>query len=226
MDKIDLSFKIELNSIEKIRNVALADQKSVFEKAEEIVVKGILFAELFFEDNTSINKSLDFNVSLNKCKYHLKDIKFVLDDYVYNQNDDFCELNVTYKVEGEDVSLEKFCLLDNDELSNELRDYLNRNPTSLNQIDLEENKIVILDPVIEEEPIKVEVENERKNPNVIKDDLFKEKYSTTYMFYRMKDNESIDDVAKKFNIDKEVILQYNQNKDFKANSLIQIPHNV
>lgn len=230
MEKIDLTYNINLNKNKVVKNIVLADQKDIFEKADEIVINGVLFVEIYYDDETISNEKFDFNISLNKCKYHFKDIKLEIDDYVYNQIDDVCNLVVTYKVIGEDVSLENFCLLDNNELSNELKDYLSRNAMSLSQMNLDENKIVILDPVIEEEPIKVETNTQVEDRVEViknkKEELFEEKYIISYMFYRIKNGETIDDIAKKFNIKKELLVSYNKDKEFKVNTLIQIPHNV
>ena len=93
---------------------------------------------------------------------------------------------------------------------------------------LNDEKIVILDPVIKEEEKKVEIKsneikvNEIRNNNE-KDVLFKEKYQSSYLFYRIKKGEDLSSIAKKFNVNEDIIKNMNIDKEFSENNLIQIP---
>ena len=88
---------------------------------------------------------------------------------------------------------------------------------------VDEEKIVIIDPVIEEEPKKVEVKKQEESNNV-KEDLFKEKYQNKFKFYRLKKNETLEDVIDKFNVSRNKLLNANKNKMWKENVLVQIPN--
>ena len=114
--------------------------------------------------------------------------------------------------------------LNNSSLENELRDFLSRNENT--NINLNDENIVILDPVIKDEKKKVEIKsnevNEIRNNNE-KEVLFKEKYQSSYIFYRIKKGEDLFSISKKFNIKEDIIKKLNDDKEFIENNLIQIP---
>lgn len=226
METIDLNYELELEHDKKINNIIIADQKDIFDKADEIICKGKLYIDLILEDESCDHKEVDFSCSLNKKKYHLKDICLSLDDYSYNQNNNKCDLLIKYIIKGEDVNFEHLCLLNNDELESELRNYLSRNKHIENEVIENVDKIELLDPVIEEDDLKVEIKNTEMIIDNDDKQILKETYSSTFMFYRVKNNESIDDISKKFNISKEELLKNNEDKEFKENTLIQIKKNA
>lgn len=244
MEQIELNYSLELKSAEKIINLALFDQKSLVEKADEIIVKGILFIDLLLENQDVQHEQRDFQINLNKCKYHKKELDLKIKDYTFTQEKNTCKLNVIYEVEGEDVSLEKFCFIDNPTLENELRDYLHRGDKSLDELDINDDRIVILDPIIEEIPhevkipleetrnelneeVKVEEKKEVVIPQETKNEpIFTEKYSSSHLFYRIKKNDTLDSIAAFYKVSKEQLLKANAHKEFKENDLIQIPKNV
>lgn len=245
MEQIELNYSLELKNAEKIINIALYDQKNLVDKADEIIVKGLIFIDLIFENQEVQHEQKEFQINLNKCKYHKKELNLKINDYTYSQEGNICKLNVIYEVEGEDVSLEKFCFIDNPTLENELRDYLHRGNNSLNQLDIDEEKIVILDPIIEEEPHKVEIPIEETRSEekpqekeveeilpveevqeIKKEPIFNEKYSSSHLFYRIKKNDTLESIAENYKISKEKLLSVNAHKEFKENDLIQIPKNV
>ena len=82
---------------------------------------------------------------------------------------------------------------------------------------IDENKIVLLDPVIKKEEIKVEVKNEPKP------EIFKEKYSSSYLFYRVKKDDTLSSIAQKFKLNENDIIKLNPNKEIKENTLLQLP---
>lgn len=256
MEQIELDYDFKLQDDNKVNNVALYDQKDIFDSADEIVIKGVLYIDLMFENGNIQHEKRDFQIRLNRCKYHKKDLSLKIDDYSYVQEEKNLKLKMIFVAEGEDVSLEKFCLLDNTSLENELRDYLNREKKPLDQLTIPEDKIILLDPVIEEELLPLEVpieelrteldieENQEIKPEEIineqpketikiescetkkKENLFNEKYSTSYIFYRVRKDDNLDVIAKKFSISKESILLHNPQKEIKENILIQIPKHV
>ena len=140
-----------------------------------------------------------------------------IDDFQVEKNDNDITLKIIYLVSGDDVSLERFCLLDNDDITNELRDYLHRNEEEIKQMNIDENKIVLLDPVVKKEEIKVEVKNEPKP------EIFKEKYSSSYLFYRVKKDDTLSSIAQKFKLNENDIIKLNPNKEIKENTLLQLP---
>lgn len=217
METIDLVYHFKSLYEGEILNTNLADQYDEIEQTNDLIIKGYFLIDFIFNDNNIQHEKVDFNFSLNKCKYHHKDLKLKIDDFQVEKNDNDITLKIIYLVSGDDVSLERFCLLDNDDITNELRDYLHRNEEEIKQMSIDENKIVLLDPVIKKEEIKVEVKNEPKP------EIFKEKYSSSYLFYRVKKDDTLSSVAQKFKLTENDIIKLNPNKEIKENTLLQLP---
>lgn len=217
METIDLVYHFKSLYEGEILNTNLADQYDEIEQTNDLIIKGYFLIDFIFNDNNIQHEKVDFNFSLNKCKYHHKDLKLKIDDFQVEKNDNDITLKIIYLVSGDDVSLERFCLLDNDDITNELRDYLHRNEEEIKQMNIDENKIVLLDPVIKKEEIKVEVKNEPKP------EIFKEKYSSSYLFYRVKKDDTLSSVAQKFKLNENDIIKLNPNKEIKENTLLQLP---
>lgn len=217
METIDLVYHFKSLYEGEILNTNLADQYDEIEQTNDIIIKGYFLIDFIFNDNNIQHEKVDFNFSLNKCKYHHKDLKLKIDDFQVEKNDNDITLKIIYLVSGDDVSLERFCLLDNDDITNELRDYLHRNEEEIKQMSIDENKIVLLDPVIKKEEIKVEVKNEPKP------EIFKEKYSSSYLFYRVKKDDTLSSIAQKFKLNENDIIKLNPNKEIKENTLLQLP---
>lgn len=217
METIDLVYHFKSLYEGEILNTNLADQYDEIEQTNDIIIKGYFLIDFIFNDNNIQHEKVDFNFSLNKCKYHHKDLKLKIDDFQVEKNDNDITLKIIYLVSGDDVSLERFCLLDNDDITNELRDYLHRNEEEIKQMNIDENKIVLLDPVIKKEEIKVEVKNEPKP------EIFKEKYSSSYLFYRVKKDDTLSSIAQKFKLNENDIIKLNPNKEIKENTLLQLP---
>lgn len=217
METIDLVYHFKSLYEGEILNTNLADQYDEIEQTNDIIIKGYFLIDFIFNDNNIQHEKVDFNFSLNKCKYHHKDLKLKIDDFQVEKNDNDITLKIIYLVSGDDVSLERFCLLDNDDITNELRDYLHRNEEEIKQMNIDENKIVLLDPVIKKEEIKVEVKNEPKP------EIFKEKYSSSYLFYRVKKDDTLSFIAQKFKLNENDIIKLNPNKEIKENTLLQLP---
>ena len=217
METIDLVYHFKSLYEGEILNTNLADQYDEIEQTNDIIIKGYFLIDFIFNDNNIQHEKVDFNFSLNKCKYHHKDLKLKIDDFQVEKNDNDITLKIIYLVYGDDVSLERFCLLDNDDITNELRDYLHRNEEEIKQMNIDENKIVLLDPVVKKEEIKVEVKNEPKP------EIFKEKYSSSYLFYRVKKDDTLSSIAQKFKLNENDIIKLNPNKEIKENTLLQLP---
>lgn len=217
METIDLVYHFKSLYEGEILNTNLADQYDEIEQTNDLIIKGYFLIDFIFNDNNIQHEKVDFNFSLNKCKYHHKDLKLKIDDFQVEKNDNDITLKIIYLVSGDDVSLERFCLLDNDDITNELRDYLHRNEEEIKQMNIDENKIVLLDPVIKKEEIKVEVKNEPKP------EIFKEKYSSSYLFYRVKKDDTLSSIAQKFKLNENDIIKLNPNKEIKENTLLQLP---
>lgn len=217
METIDLVYHFKSLYEGEILNTNLADQYDEIEQTNDLIIKGYFLIDFIFNDNNIQHEKVDFNFSLNKCKYHHKDLKLKIDDFQVEKNDNDITLKIIYLVSGDDVSLERFCLLDNDDITNELRDYLHRNEEEIKQMSIDENKIVLLDPVIKKEEIKVEEKNEPKP------EIFKEKYSSSYLFYRVKKDDTLSSIAQKFKLNENDIIKLNPNKEIKENTLLQLP---
>ncbi len=224
MENFELNYDFNLSNNNIVSNVALYDEKEIIDNADEIKIFGKLYIDLMYDNENVIHEKRDFNITLNKCKYNKKDIKVRINDYDYSQEENILKLKINYEVDGEDVPVSNFCFLNNSSLENELRDFLSRNENT--NINLNDENIVILDPVIKDEKKKVEVKsnevNEIRNNNE-KDVLFKEKYQSSYIFYRIKKGEDLFSISKKFNIKEDIIKKLNDDKEFIENNLIQIP---
>ena len=245
MEKIKVNYELLKNEEYKVDNIIVADQKEIFENENDLIIKGKVFfdiAYIFNDEKTSAIFSKELYVTFSKSNYCLKDVKFELVDYEYLDKGKVLQISLNYNLEGEDVNLERFCNLDED-VSLRLQDYLNRD--SLNKFNISDENIIILDPVIKEEEKKLEAnvnedkldtKNETKkdevkdNSNIDKtqdkEDIFKEKYVAKYMYYRVKKNETILEIASRFNIDVSVIKKINKVDEVKENMLIQIKKNV
>ena len=57
-------------------------------------------------------------------------------------------------------------------------------------------------PTVHGNPINIDINNE-------KDVLFKEKYQSSYLFYRIKKGEDLSSIAKKFNVNEDIIKNMN-----------------
>ena len=219
MENFELNYDFNLSNNDIVSNVALYDEKEIIDNADEIKIFGKLYIDLMYDNENVIHEKRDFNITLNKCKYNKKDIKVRINDYDYSQEENILKLKINYEVDGEDVPVSNFCFLNNSSLENELRDFLSRNENT--NINLNDENIVILDPVIKDEKKKVEIKsnevNEIRNNNE-KDVLFKEKYQSSYIFY-----EDLLSISKKFNIKEDIIKKLNDDKEFIENNLIQIP---
>ena len=244
MKKIELEYRFELDDNVEVKNIVVADQKEIFEHSNELLIKGKVFFEIEYLNGEIINKTVkekDLDVSLSKDKYHLKDITFTLIDYIYKIDNNILFVILNYELKGEDVCLDKFCLLDEDDVSNKLRDYFHREYQS----EIDENSIILLDPIIDEEKIKVEV---KKEEDVVKDDnflqpipeskndlkeekkenspLFEERYVTSYLYYRVRKDDTVESICEKFNITKTTLTESNKLSEFKENMLLLIKKNV
>ncbi len=224
MDKIELKYQIELDyNDKKIVNVIIADQKDTIDKVNEIICNGVLYIDLILDDNSCDHKEKSFNFSLNKEKYHQKELTIKIDDYKFEQNENKLLLVIDYIICGTDVNFDNLCILDNDDLKNELRNYLSRGE----QKEVDESyyeKIKLIDPIIEEKSEKVEIIEDK---NIVKkEDILKETYVSSFLFYRVKKYETIEEIAKKFNLTKEEIIKNNNDKEIKENCLIQIKKNA
>ncbi len=224
MENFELNYDFNLPNNDIVTNVALYDEKEIIDNADEIKIFGKLYIDLMYDNENVIHEKRDFNITLNKCKYNKKDIKVRINDYDYSQEENILKLKINYEVDGEDVPVSNFCFLNNSSLENELRDFLSRNENT--NINLNDENIVILDPVIKDEKKKVEIKsnevNEIRNNNE-KEVLFKEKYQSSYIFYRIKKGEDLFSISKKFNIKEDIIKKLNDDKEFIENNLIQIP---
>ncbi len=77
-------------------------------------------------------------------------------------------------------------------------------------------------PSFIDEEVKVQ---EVKQEEIKKEskELFKEKYASSYFYYRLKENETINDLVKIFSLKEEDILKHNKNVEFKKGQLVKIP---
>ena len=223
MNNIELEYSLPIIENYQISNITIADQKNKYKSADEFKFIGKLYIDIECskdENKKHLHFEEDIIINLLRSKYKSKDIELFIGDYRYSLDNNMCILIIEYIVKCDESNYEEFCSLEDKNIINQLRDYLHRDN---NTHCIDEEKIIIIDPVIEEEPKKVEVKKQEESNNV-KDDLFKEKYQNKFKFYRLKKNETLEDVIDKFNVSRNKLLNANKNKMWKENVLVQIPN--
>lgn len=223
MNNIELEYSLPIIENYQISNITIADQKNKYKSADEFKFIGKLYIDIECskdENKKHLHFEEDIIINLLRSKYKSKDIELFIGDYRYSLDNNMCILIIEYIVKCDESNYEEFCSLEDKNIINQLRDYLHRDN---NTHCIDEEKIIIIDPVIEEEPKKVEVKKQEESNNV-KEDLFKEKYQNKFKFYRLKKNETLEDVIDKFNVSRNKLLNANKNKMWKENVLVQIPN--
>ena len=223
MNNIELEYSLPIIENYQISNITIADQKNKYKSADEFKFIGKLYIDIECskdENKKHLHFEEDIIINLLRSKYKSKDIELFIGDYRYSLDNNMCILIIEYIVKCDESNYEEFCSLEDKNIINQLRDYLHRDN---NTHCIDEDKIIIIDPVIEEEPKKVEVKKQEESNNV-KEDLFKEKYQNKFKFYRLKKNETLEDVIDKFNVSRNKLLNANKNKMWKENVLVQIPN--
>ena len=223
MNNIELEYSLPIIENYQISNITIADQKNKYKSADEFKFIGKLYIDIECskdENKKHLHFEEDIIINLLRSKYKSKDIELFIGDYRYSLDNNMCILIIEYIVKCDESNYEEFCSLEDKNIINQLRDYLHRDN---NTHCIDEEKIVIIDPVIEEEPKKVEVKKQEESNNV-KEDLFKEKYQNKFKFYRLRKNETLEDVIDKFNVSRNKLLNANKNKMWKENVLVQIPN--
>ena len=244
MEIVDLSYHFILENDVKVNSLSIVDLKDIVETPDEIKVIGkILFDIITFKnEEEKINKEEDLLLIFSKRKYP-SSLDIALKDFDYVQEGNNLTIKVYFEVNEKSVMVEKICSIEEDELNFSLLDSLRRDKPNLN---LNGEDIIIIDPLIKEEDIKIDNQKEEiqevivepRNENITSKleektvnenadkTIFKEKYSSSYLYYRLKRNETLDDVMKKFNVDKNELLKLNSINSFKENGLILIKSNV
>ena len=223
MNNIELEYSLPIIENYQISNITIADQKNKYKSADEFKFIGKLYIDIECskdENKKHLHFEEDIIINLLRSKYKSKDIELFIGDYRYSLDNNMCRLIIEYIVKCDESNYEEFCSLEDKNIINQLRDYLHRDN---NTHCIDEEKIIIIDPVIEEEPKKAEVKKQEESNNV-KEDLFKEKYQNKFKFYRLKKNETLEDVIDKFNVSRNKLLNANKNKMWKENVLVQIPN--
>ena len=248
MDQICLNKTITLLP-GKVINITIGDQKEYFETQNEVRIKGDIYIDIFINndnENKTQHEIEPLDLTLSRSKYNLKNIELKIYDYQYEINDNQCNIKIIYQVYGDDLSLEKFCSLDDDNLAYQLRDYLNLDVKPNRCLNLDDDNVKIIDPVIidttkevkiYEDDVKEksskngEINIDQKEENIPqvepkkeeKKELFKESYKTSFIYYRMKNNDTIAEIASRFNVSEEKLMEVNK-KELKPNCLILIPY--
>ena len=223
MNNIELEYSLPIIENYQISNITIADQKNKYKSADEFKFIGKLYIDIECskdENKKHLHFEEDIIINLLRSKYKSKDIELFIGDYRYSLDNNMCILIIEYIVKCDESNYEEFCSLEDKNIINQLRDYLHRDN---NTHCIDEEKIIIIDPEIEEEPKKAEVKKQEESNNV-KEDLFKEKYQNKFKFYRLKKNETLEDVIDKFNVSRNKLLNANKNKLWKENVLVQIPN--
>lgn len=264
MEKLDITFQFPLEEAAEVQSLVVADQKDYFETGNDLVVRGTIFFDLNIasdEEVKTVHEERELDLKLSKEKYHLKDLEVRLRDYDFRAEKETLTVVLHYDVTGEDVCLERFCSLEDASLEHQLRDYLHRDGSQISQLQLDEGKIILLDPVVSEEPIAVceqeepapetvaapvetepedaprfavedpippvrEAEPEARVQEPVRETLFTETYVCSFIYYRVREGDSIESISARFRLSPEELRCANPGREIRKDVLLQIPHHV
>lgn len=64
--------------------------------------------------------------------------------------------------------------------------------------------------------------DEKIDSNLKKEELFKENYKQSILYYRVKENETLNEILQRFNVTKEIYLKFNKDVDLKEGMFIKL----
>lgn len=195
---------------------------------------------------------VDIYIALNKLD-SLKNISLVIDKIDHHLLDKELEISITLKLLGDNEDFVSFNLSDNYDLNKAILDNLltidASNPLLRNELEDEDEKqleriikdeelevfedktdneddlikivqdevIPIPTPIIKEDDKKLEI----KKPS--KEKLLKENFVTTFLYYKVQENDEYYLIEEKFKLEKNYLKNYHHNKELIPYTLLEIP---
>ncbi len=170
--------------------------------------------------DTDYNYKIPFEITISD-KYLLDEVSFDIEDFYYEVIDEeILRVNIEVYVDG---------LIEKKELPREeVAHLISLDKEDIrNQIDKESNDECDEEPIIEQET-KEERDNSEKNVVKVEDVITninsnnEEKY-LTYSIYIFRENDTLQDIMEKYQINKEILSEYNNLDDVKIGSKLIIP---
>lgn len=244
-DKFIGKGKIESFSDFKLEdNYLIKESDDGFKIDGKILLRGNISYGLEKEE---IEKIIDVNVFLPYEKLESRSmIKLLIDKAEFDKNDNLLLIKIKIKVVGEEEIKEKLVFREerkmefppkemevseklglNDEFLKQMEDMFSNNKdvevvSTLDDID-NEVKEDIFEVRMEDkvEPLPL-IDDDLSTKNQEKEQLLKTEYVTTFFFYRVKDNDSLDEILKKYNMTRDEFTKLNNKFEIHPNDLIQI----
>lgn len=231
------------SNIESYKDFVVVDSYVIKEEDEGFKVEGKI--ELrgnlkYLDDEEEVFKEINVDLLIPYDKLESRAmIKLVLDKVDFSKNENVLLIKVKIKVIGDEEVKEKFMYDErkmeyepvNEEINidqdfvksiEEFMKEQKENVDVISTVEPENKEIDIFDFRVDENtddplPIVEEVKEESKKEGILKSD-----YVIAFYFYRVKDNETLNDILNKFNMNKEEFMKINNKENVKFNDLIQV----
>ena len=224
----DIKFKTKIDSITSIS----LEHSLKLNKDNLISGSFTVSGDYKITDNSlkqeEFNYNIPFDIVLDNS-YKTDESTIDIDDFYYEiVDDDILRINIDVSIEGEidePLPIEESILnsFDEENESDELRDsYVFKSDDNIDIKKESENNMVeeIKDEIEEEKTESKSVESMFNAINNEEDETF-----STYLVHIVKENETIESIIKKYNITKEMFLEYNKEDEIAVGNKLVIPSN-
>lgn len=196
--KFDYQVK-EINSISLEHEYTINDNSIL----GNFLISGTVKEHELSVNTTDFNFTLPFDVMLPE-NIDFNTIEFMIDNFVYELDDNYLNVAIDYVVKANDIE--------------------SRNVTENIEEDIKvDEEIVINDDILDKDNIiTIEEMDEEDNNRIINNISFEDDYECMKI-HIVKENETIEDICKKYNIDKDYFLSINQITSIEVNDKLIIP---
>ena len=238
---------IAKNKISSFKDFVLEDSYLIKEENEGFKVEGkiLLRGKLFYDlEEELVEKVIDVNILIPYEKLESRNmIKLVLDKAEFDKNDNVLLIKVKIKVVGEEEIKEKLIFRDERKM-----EFPPTESTSEEKVSLNEDFLNQIENIFDNEKVDVistlDKENEEEKEDIFevrmeeitplplideeisnekpKEELLKSNYVTTFFFYRVKNNETLNEILSKYNMSVDDFKKLNNSLEVKENDLVQI----
>lgn len=207
--------------------ISVKDLNVNLTSTNDLKVKGILVYE---DKEEPFEKEIKYDKNLFSNEVYIQDISYELNGKTVLLSIQISEKEIAKRI---DLEEEYNNLLNNKDL--EVISTVDDLPQSdiLEIVDEQDKEDENKESYIEEkEEIEKddnegkEIKREEEKKEIIKkkdNSLFNDEYVSSFFFYRIKENETLSDIANKFKVNKDNLLAANPKKSFLPNELILIP---
>lgn len=196
--KFDYQVK-EINSISLEHEYTINDGSIL----GNFLISGTVKEHELSVNTTDFNFTLPFDVMLPE-NIDFNTIEFMIDNFVYELDDNYLNVAIDYIVKANDIE--------------------SRNVTENIEEDIKvDEEIVINDDILDKDNIITIEENDEEDNNRIINNLSFEDDYECMKIHIVKENETIEDICKKYNIDKDYFLSINQITSIEVNDKLIIP---